>query len=135
MFAEIEIKNTEAKGRTVIIKDVRVLKSCFSKAWGLMFSTKPKNLLFEFRKETKVSIHMFFVFFPIDVVFVDKNMNIFMVKESLKPWKVAFSGKKARYVIELKSGTVKSKNIKKGCKVVIAYPNSKCSNKNYGGHK
>jgi uncharacterized membrane protein (UPF0127 family) len=32
------------------------------------------------------SIHMFFMKFPIDVVFLDKNMRVIKIRPVLKPW-------------------------------------------------
>ena len=67
-------------------------------ARGLMFSKK-KNLLFEFRKEQNVGIHMLFVFFPIIAVWIDKNKKIKNVKR-MKPF-VSFHEEKAKYILEI----------------------------------
>ena len=34
------------------------------------------------------SVHTFFMQFPIDVVFVDKNMKVTKVHKNLKPWRI-----------------------------------------------
>ncbi|MDD5195814.1 MAG: DUF192 domain-containing protein [Candidatus Omnitrophica bacterium] len=36
------------------------------------------------------SIHMFFMKFPIDLVFLDKNMKVVRVVKGLSPWKMAY---------------------------------------------
>ena len=51
--------------------------SFWSKFRGLMFSNK-KNLLFVFDNEERRGLHMFFVFFPINVIFLNKD---FIIKE------------------------------------------------------
>ncbi len=70
---------------------------------GLMFS-KPKNLIFVLDKETKFGaiVHMFFVFFPIDVYWLDKDKNIVDRRINLKPFSIAVPEKKAKYIVELK---------------------------------
>lgn len=49
---------------------------------------------------------MFFVFYPIDVIFLDSEMKIVEIKENFKPFTIYKPKKKARYVIELPKGTI-----------------------------
>ena len=65
-----------------------------------MFS-KRKNLVFVFDKEVKESLHMFFVFYPIDVLFLDKDKRVVEIKRNFKPFKFYFPKNKAQYIIEL----------------------------------
>lgn len=65
-----------------------------------MFSRK-KNLIFVFKNEKRRSLHMFFVFFPIDVLFLDKNKKIIEIKRNLKPFSSYRSKKKAKFIVEL----------------------------------
>lgn len=69
---------------------------------GLMFS-KPKNLIFELDKETRygATVHMFFVFFPIDVYWLNKNKEIVDKKLNLKPFQIAVPKNKAKYIVEI----------------------------------
>jgi uncharacterized protein len=53
------------------------------------------------------SIHMFFMRFPIDAIFVDKNNKVVYLVEGLKPWKLSKLILKAHSVIELSEGTIK----------------------------
>lgn len=64
-----------------------------------MFSKK-KNLLFVFDKEQKIALHNFFVFYPINLVFLDKNKNVIEIKKNFKPFTFYTSKKKARYLLE-----------------------------------
>lgn len=88
-----------------IISSHRIADNVFSRAKGLMFS-REKNfdygLIFDLERETKIgaSIHMFFVFFPINVVFLDSKKKIVDVKLGLKPWQMTKPRDKCRYVIE-----------------------------------
>ena len=109
------IKN-DAK-RRIICTGAKLCKSIFSKAAGLMFSKKPKALIFIFKKEKIVPLHMLFVFFPIDVLFLDKNKEIVEIKESLMPFAFYTPKKKAAYIIELPEGAVKKAKTELGDKI------------------
>ena len=83
-----------------------------------MFSRKNENraLVFELKKEKKVPLHMFFVFYPIDVLYLagDKNgdKRIIEIKENFKPFTFYFPKKKAMYVAELPANTVSEGKLK-----------------------
>jgi uncharacterized membrane protein (UPF0127 family) len=49
------------------------------------------------------SIHMFFMRFPIDAVFLDRELRVRRVVADLRPWRVAF-GRGARSCLELAAG-------------------------------
>ena len=49
------------------------------------------------------SIHMFFMRFPIDAVFCDRELLVLDVRRDLQPWKTA-AQKGAKVVIELAAG-------------------------------
>ncbi|MBM3232806.1 DUF192 domain-containing protein [Candidatus Pacearchaeota archaeon] len=51
--------------------------SILGKITGLMFRTRnTRNLLFEFTRPVKLSIHSWFVFFPFLIVWTDKKNNV-----------------------------------------------------------
>lgn len=56
--------------------------------------------------ERSPSIHMFFMRFPIDAVFVDANGVVTKTVENLRPWRVVPWARGARDCIELPVGTV-----------------------------
>ena len=49
------------------------------------------------------SVHTMFVRFPIDAVFLDKNMTVVSIAHELKPWRFA-GARKAKSVLELAAG-------------------------------
>ena len=49
---------------------------------------------------------MFFVFYPIDVLFLDKNKIVVDIKENFKPFTFYTSKSKSVYVIELPKNSV-----------------------------
>jgi uncharacterized membrane protein (UPF0127 family) len=89
-------------------------ESIFSRLKGLMFSKRLKDsaLLFVFPKESRISLHMFFVFFPIDVAFLNEKMKVVDLKQRLKPFTVYTSKKPAKYVLEMPLGSIKTLNKK-----------------------
>ena len=82
-----------------ISKNEKVCKSAISKSIGLMFSKK-KNVLMVFDKEKNVSLHNFFVFYPITLVFIDQNKKIIEIKEKFHPFTFYTSKKKAKYLLD-----------------------------------
>jgi len=72
-----------------------------------MFSKYEKSLIFKFGKEKIIALHMLFVFYPIDVLFINKNKFVVEKKENFKPFTFYSSKKKAMYVIELQQGLIK----------------------------
>ena len=94
----------------VIATEHTLCRSLFSRVRGLMFARKPKTLIMEFPKEQVIGIHMMFVFFPIDVLWLDKDKKVVAMRKNLKPFSLATPLKVARYVIEFPTGTIR-KNI------------------------
>ncbi len=92
---------------TLIAASSKVADSVLTRAVGLMFS-KPTEaaMILSFPKETAVSLHMFFVFFPIDVLFVDSGMKVVEVVKSLAPFTAYSAAQKAKFVVELPAGSI-----------------------------
>jgi uncharacterized protein len=59
------------------------------------------------------SIHMFFMRFPIDAVFLDRERVVRKVVPELKPWRVAFA-RGARSVLELPAGEARRRGLQEG---------------------
>ena len=93
----------------ILAKDFKICSSLFSKFKGLMFAKKHKTLIFDSNKEKNISLHMFFVFYPIDVLWLDKDKKITHIKQNFIPFTVTKSYK-AKYVIELEKGTLEKTN-------------------------
>ncbi len=52
------------------------------------------------------SIHMFFMRYPLDVIFLDKSGVVIFTYHGIKPWRVGRIVKGARTAIELPAGTI-----------------------------
>ncbi len=74
-------------------------KTILGQSLGLMFSCK-KVVIFEFLIEKRVSLHTFFVFFPITVLFLNAQ-KIIVEQKIMKPFTFYFPTNKARYIVEL----------------------------------
>ena len=104
--------------KRVVHDNAKLCNGIFSKFTGLMFSKKRnKALIFKFNKEKNISLHMLFVFYPIDVLFLDKNKIIVDIKENFKPFTFYKSRKKAMYAIELPNGIIKKTKTETGDKI------------------
>ncbi len=58
-----------------------------------------------------ISLHMFFVFFPIDLIFLDAKKQVVEIKENFRPWNFYCAKQKAVFIIEAPQGFVKKKRI------------------------
>lgn len=100
------IKNATKK--IEMSSNARILSNIFSQTRGLMFSrNKNTALIFKFEREKIISLHMFFVFYPIDVIFLDKRKVVVDKKENFRPFRFYSAKKKAKFAIEMPSGTIK----------------------------
>ncbi|MEI8349993.1 MAG: DUF192 domain-containing protein [Candidatus Omnitrophota bacterium] len=90
----------KTKNRTVVTK-AKTADTFFQRLWGLMLRPgmeSEEGLIFY----NVSSIHMFFMRFAIDVIFLDKHMRVVKICPALKPWSMAAS-LKATITLELPS--------------------------------
>jgi uncharacterized membrane protein (UPF0127 family) len=59
------------------------------------------------------SVHMFFMRFPIDVVFLDRDWRVLSVRHELRPWRVA-GARRAVAALELPAGAAAAAGIVEG---------------------
>jgi uncharacterized membrane protein (UPF0127 family) len=64
------------------------------------------------------SIHMFFMRFPIDAVFLDREGTVVGVEADLKPWRTA-RRKGAKSVLELPAGETERVGLAPGVRVAV----------------
>ena len=105
------------RGKT-ICKKIVVCSNIFSQGLGLMLrskdSVKGTAWIFEFSKPRKIAITMAFVFFPIDLAYVDGKGKIVELKRNLKPFQYYYPKSKAVACIELKAGAIRDFRIQLG---------------------
>jgi uncharacterized membrane protein (UPF0127 family) len=59
------------------------------------------------------SVHTAFMRFPIDVVFLDHDLRVMKIVESLRPWR-AVAAQRARATLELASGQAAARRVEVG---------------------
>jgi uncharacterized protein len=64
------------------------------------------------------SVHMFFMRFPIDVVFLDSEWKVVAIKHRLRPWRVA-GARGAVAALELAAGAAAASGLRKGDVLVL----------------
>jgi len=60
------------------------------------------------------SIHMFFMRFPLDVAFLDREGTVLRVYHGIRPWRVSRIVRGARTAIELPAGTLAAAQVERG---------------------
>lgn len=81
------------------MEKLTVCSSALSKMIGLMFQKK-KTIVLDLTLEQEVYLHMFFVFYPIDMVFLDKNKKVIGIKSNVKPFTPLIKSPKCYYILE-----------------------------------
>lgn len=115
------------KNNDLVVSDnAGIADSFFSRFLGLMFS-KPRDLVLVSPCEdvARSSIHMLFMKFPIDVLWLDSGMRVVDIKKSILPfnilkrgtWRIYRPEKPAKYVIELGKGNIG--DMEKGDEIVF----------------
>jgi len=112
------------RNRKIIAKEIIECKSFFSKLRGLMFRRKfpCDGLIFYLDEETVAgaSLHMLFVFFPMDVLWLDSEWRVVDLREGVAPFTPFIAPKKAaKYVVELPEGKIVGSRTKVGDKVIL----------------
>ena len=88
---------------TTVGERVRVASSSVDRSVGLLRTPEvlPGEGLWI---ERSPSIHMFFMRYAIDAVFVDKEHRVTQVAANLRPWRVVLWARGARDCLELRAG-------------------------------
>ena len=107
----IRVENV-TRGTTVASR-VRVASSPADRTVGLLKTpeVRPGEGLWI---ERTPSIHMFFMRYPIDAVFVDAGGRVTKVVSNLRPWRVVWWAPRARDCLELRAGAAAASNTQVG---------------------
>jgi len=106
----------------IIADNVNIAQSFFQKTKGLIGRTKLNKGEGLYISGCR-SIHMFFMQFSIDVIFIDKNYEITKIITDLKPFRLAFGTYFSNGVIELPCGILEQKSCDIGDKIVFIKSN------------
>lgn len=101
----------------IIAEDLKLNNTFFSRLIGLMFKKSlPAGSGVILKPCTQ--IHTCFMRFNIDVMFLDKNLQVLHIIENMRPWRISPLFLKALYTVELPANTLKGQ-IKKGDKLSL----------------
>lgn len=104
----------------VIASSSKFADSAISRAVGLMFS-KPTRaaMILNFGRETAISLHTYFVFFPIDILFVGSKLRVVEMVSAMQPFTTYSAKSRASCVVELPAGTIRKTRTKVGDEIAF----------------
>lgn len=103
-----EIKNKDTG--EILADNATLARSGFDKFFGLMFKfglNDGEGMIFPTKKMKKLEIHTFFVFFSIDLIFLNDVFKVVEIKRDFSPFQTYKTDVHVRYLIELPSGKAK----------------------------
>ena len=104
-------------GNKILLDDARMADSRLKRLIGLMFRKSiPDNQALIFYRAGE--IHTFFMLMPIDIIFLDKSMEVIKLRENVPPMRIVFC-RKSFYTIECAAGLSAAKGIKEGDTLII----------------
>jgi uncharacterized membrane protein (UPF0127 family) len=107
------VRALHADSGAVVAERIEVAKSLRARARGLLGRTglEPSSGIL---LDPCSSIHMFFMQFPIDAVFLDRAGRVVKVLPHLRPWRMSPIVFGARRVLELPAGAAQQAGLRKG---------------------
>jgi uncharacterized membrane protein (UPF0127 family) len=105
---------------TVVCERCELPESWFARMRGLLgrSSLEPGSGMLI---DAAPSVHMFFMRFPIDVLFLDRDWRVVRVVHGLRPWRVA-GARRAVAALELPAGTAAEAGIEEGDVLYLEAP-------------
>jgi uncharacterized membrane protein (UPF0127 family) len=87
------------------VDEVRLANTFLTRLRGLMFTSSPAPGAGLWLRPCQ-GVHTFWMFFAIDVIFLDRELRIVRLVENLRPFRLTRPHFAAHSVIELESGTI-----------------------------
>jgi uncharacterized membrane protein (UPF0127 family) len=108
----------------VVASKIVYCDNLWCKGTGLMFrahnAIRGKAWVFTFKTSRRIAVTMLFVFYPIDIIFLDEKNRVIEIVKSLKPFTSYTSRRKSRTFIELDNGTISKYRMMIGSKIYLA---------------
>ena len=100
------------KDKNIILGEkIFIASNFFERLKGLMFDKKLGADFDGMLIKNCNSIHTFFMNYKIDVLFLNKNLEVIKIIREIKPWRITKIYFSASQVLELKGGSLSSKMI------------------------
>lgn len=93
------------------------LDSIPQKAMGLLGSKVARTVYFK----TRFGIHTFFMRYPIDLIVLDRQNKVRVLKQKVLPNRVVLWSPKFQSVLELPAGTIEKNGIKVGDTISLEF--------------
>ena len=103
---------------TLAVERCRVARSLRDRTVGLL-GTRELAAGHGLWIERSPSIHMFFMRYPIDAVFVDGRGSVVRIADRLRPWRIVAWVRGARDCLELPAGAAEASGIHVGDELVL----------------
>lgn len=118
MATQFKVLTNKTTGQ-IIAPKTQIALSFFSRLKGLLGrdSLSPEEALVI---PDCNSIHMFFMKFPIDVLFCSADWRVVFVQEKIKPWRISRYVHRASFVIELCAGAAAAAGVSVGDELEIS---------------
>ena len=113
----VSIARVRTADGTVVCERCEVPESAFTRARGLLGRSgldAGTGMLID----RAPSVHMFFMRFPIDVVFLDRDRKVVGIRHRLEPWRVA-GARRAVAALELPAGSAAEVGLAEGDELVL----------------
>ena len=120
---KVVIKTIENYNNKMHYFSVQIADTPHKRERGLMNIKSPlkrnTGMLFDFKKESIISLWMKNTYIPLEALFLDRNSNVVDVAINMEPQNIKNykSKKKAKYALEVNNGTIKKLGIKIGDKI------------------
>jgi uncharacterized membrane protein (UPF0127 family) len=101
-----------ATGRC-IAEEVALANTSFTRLRGLMFRRRIAEAEALWLRPCN-SVHTFWMFFAIDVIFLDRQLRIVKLVENMRPFRLTFPHLAARSVVEMSAHTISRASLKVG---------------------
>lgn len=106
----------------LISSNITFCTTVWKRGVGLMWTRETSDFayIFTFRKPRNIIITMWFVFYPIDIIFLDAKGVIIECVTYLKPFTHYTAKQKASTFIELPKGSIQKHNLTVGMRIKYA---------------
>lgn len=111
------VLRSETRNR-VLLSDLKIARRFFERGKGLLgrVTLPADEALWILRCN---SIHTFFMMFPIDCVFVNRDLEVKALRRNVVPWRMVFPVWGASSVIEMAAGNIDRLDIRTGEKLHV----------------
>jgi uncharacterized protein len=119
-----KIKSVQIAGQSVLVDTASTPLELERGLSGRKNLENNKGLLFIFENSDKHSFWMKDMLFPIDIIWINENMQVTYIKENARPElfpEIYKPNENAKYVLEVMAGFVDKHNLQIGDKVLFTY--------------